>query len=115
MSKVFVLQEPVPRKSTGWVPDLSPAKKFGELVYVFRSGQSISDDLAAARSRIKEAFADFNVTQDYILWVSGDPIVPLLVSSYLSDRFDAVRILQWQRLDRSVGTGFYTEVFVELF
>lgn len=74
--RVFVVQRPAfySREREGWVNkyDISPARRFGELVYLLRPGNLYRDRLASALESLRRDLADFR-SSDHILAI-GDPI-----------------------------------------
>lgn len=76
MSRVFVVQRPAyyDRSRRGWVNkyDLSPAGKFGELVFLLRPGNIYRDKLDSAVAHLRKHLADYS-EDDHILAI-GDPV-----------------------------------------
>lgn len=74
--RVFVVQRPAfyDRDKRGWVNkyDISPARKFGRLVYLLRPGNLYRDQLASALDSLREDLKDFS-EEDHILAI-GDPV-----------------------------------------
>lgn len=74
--RVFVVQRPAyyDRDRRGWVNkyDISPARKFGELVFLLKPGNLYRDQLASAMDALRAELADFG-PDDHILAI-GDPI-----------------------------------------
>ncbi|CAB4169787.1 hypothetical protein UFOVP1082_25 [uncultured Caudovirales phage] len=97
MSKVFVTQQSLTRDNNGaWRPkfDLTPAQHFGELEYIFGSGQmglmpeAVYD---AAENRLDEL--DYRCEEDYLL-ATGDMVLACQVS-YLMMMRGGCRMLRW--------------------
>lgn len=74
--RVFVVQRPAyyDRDRRGWVNkyDISPARDFGELVFLLRPGNLYRDDLASATASLVRDLADFG-GDDHLLAI-GDPV-----------------------------------------
>lgn len=96
---VWVAQEPTPRMGTGWVPDLSPAERFGHISFVFDAGEKPWTDPCAAISKIHARMMGFNPSHDFILWAqSGDPASFWLIIQTLTARgFHRLHYLYYQR------------------
>jgi len=106
MSRVFVLQEPIPRSLTGWVPDIRPASKHGEISYVFnKADKPHSWPQEQVEFRLKEVLRAYDPKEDSILWCGGDLIVLILCTAYMAFEFEIMHLLQWQRADNG---GFYS-------
>ncbi len=98
--RVFVVQRPAyfDRNRRGWVNkyDLTPAEKFGELVFLLRPGNIYRDKLEGALNSLKEQLLDFG-EEDCILAV-GDPVAiaatVMIASVYTGGR---VRLLKYDR------------------
>jgi hypothetical protein len=105
MSKVFVVQRPAfyDRLKRGWVNkyDLSPAEKFGDLVFLLRPGNIFRDRLDDAINQIESRMVDFNASEDHILAV-GDPIAiaaAVMVASKISG--GDVTVLKFDRQENA--------------
>lgn len=101
MSKVYIVQRPAYfcRTRRGWVNkyDLTPAKKFGELVYLLRPGNIYADKLEGALAALKLGLADYT-EQDSILAI-GDPVAigaTVLVAAQLTG--GKVAMLKYDRI-----------------
>lgn len=113
--RVFITQQPRANKQ-GWVPNLTPASKYGALHFVFTGSDKPSQDPDGAIFQAGEALADFNPKKDYLLWPnSGDPAAIMAVMIVLA-RMDITRIcfLNWERKlvkgQRDQRQGFYAPV-----
>ncbi|MEE8608966.1 MAG: hypothetical protein V3S55_15285 [Nitrospiraceae bacterium] len=101
MSKVYVVQRPAyyDKVKRGWVNkyDLSPAKEYGELVFLLRPGNIYKDELAGAVVQLLEVLKDFT-TEDHLLAV-GDPVAiaaTVLVAGRMTG--GSVSLLKWDRI-----------------
>lgn len=99
--KVFVVQRPAyfDRDKRGWVNkyDLTPAKEFGELVFLLRPGNIFYHKLEGAIGTIREGLDGFDGDNDHILAV-GDPVAiaaTVMVASEISG--GNVSILKFDR------------------
>lgn len=76
MPKVYIVQRPAYfcRTRRGWVNkyDLTPAQKFGELVYLLRPGNIYADKLEGALAALKAGLNAYT-EEDSILAI-GDPV-----------------------------------------
>jgi len=74
--RVFVVQRPASydAERRGWVNkyDITPARQFGELVFLLRPGNLYKDQLVEAMARLKELLSDFG-PDDHLLAI-GDPV-----------------------------------------
>lgn len=98
-SFVFVTQLPSRYEDGSWVPsvDVSPAKDFGELVFIIPPGfnhPSIETALPQLLAKLEE-FTE----HDYLLPM-GDPLLMSAASAILGSRFQAFKMLKWDRLTR---------------
>lgn len=120
MSKVYVIQQPKPRAADNWIPDLTPAAKFGAIHYIFSPSEAPHRDLLAAYKKIAEALEGFNIEEDYVCWCNfGDPAGLWLVIAYLYYHLGAANFLYWSRGRDSDGKisnrkGFYTAMRIDL-
>lgn len=97
MSKVYIVQRPLPSRGERAELDLSPAAYFGEIVYALPSG-ALPQDLAGA---LGEALADFT-DEDYLLPV-GNAIACAVAAPIACQMADGVlRLLVWD--GPNVGT-----------
>ena len=96
MAKVYVVQKQMKQdyQSGEFVEkfDLSPAKQYGELVYL------LSPTCAAWKpekpmKELQEGLKDFT-ENDYILLI-GNPVLLGLASIFAADRVDSINFLQW--------------------
>ena len=101
MSKVYIVCEPTyylgstPRPKV----DLSPAEKFGQLIVLLPSSQSVMMTVPTIRD-LKEKLYDF-CDDDYILPV-GDPVLMSMVSMIAGEQNKGrVKFLKWDKLTKS--------------
>lgn len=120
MSRVFITQQPVPNR-LNWVPNLEPAAKYGEFVYIYQGAEKPWTDPAGAMDQASQILKNFNPEEDYILWPNtGDPAgvwAILLVLARLP--IHKVRFLYWERKltdgVRSRTEGFYSPITFNLY
>lgn len=97
MSKVFVVQQPAryDRVAGGFVPkyDLTPATKFGELVYLLEPGNVRADRVTQAMVSIRRGLLAMTA-DDYIL-PAGDPVAIMMVAAAVASLGSDVRLLKW--------------------
>ena len=103
MTKVFVLQENLVRDGNGaWSPkfDLTNARRYGELAFIFSFGQSglVPDAATFAAERL--VAEDFEPGEDYVL-LTGDMHLGIALSTALQHLFDrpTVRFLRYDKRD----------------
>ena len=115
---VFVSQRPIPN-SNGWVPDLSPAKKFGELKYVFEPDDKLFENSTSPdiTKKLTEKFFVFDESEDFLLCpIFVDPVANWLCITHLCSAFGCYKInfLYWNRSIkkgvRNKERGFYKPV-----
>ena len=103
-ARVFVVQQPsvFDRQKGHFVPkyDLSPATKYGRLVFLIGPGNIYRDRLQQAQKQIQEVMHDYSAA-DYILAV-GDPVaIALAVIAASQKTGGVVNLLKWDRLNTS--------------
>jgi hypothetical protein len=103
---VYVAQQPTPKLGTGWIPDLSPANKFGKVEFVFDAPDKPWVDTQNAIAKILVRTKEFDADTDFLLWPqSGDPASFWLMIQTLTARgFHRLRFLYYQR------EGFYIPI-----
>lgn len=120
MPRVFVVNQPTPRRSPGgFVYDVSPAMKYGEVEFVFTADQQTpSDNPEAAIEHAARVLADAT-EDDYLVWAGGDPLGLVIVSSILADITDGpIRYLRWERARENgerKGGGYYAPILINVF
>lgn len=76
VGRVFVVQRPAFYSSErkGWVNkyDITPAREFGELVFLLRPGNIYKDQLVSTMASLRESLKDFG-SFDHLLAI-GDPV-----------------------------------------
>lgn len=76
VGRVFVVQRPAfySTERKGWVNkyDITPARAFGELVFLLRPGNLYKDQLASTMVSLRESLHDFGPL-DHLLAI-GDPV-----------------------------------------
>lgn len=92
-SRVFVVQEVFRRM------DLTPARQYGELVYLFPSSVNHPSDEEAARME-SQYLTDFDPQKDYVLLV-GSPTAMAQTVACLARRFQNFWCLEYQRESHS--------------
>lgn len=118
MSKVYLIEQPEPARTSGWMPDLTSVSRYGSIVPIFTRVDKPTLRPGPAYSKAIRTLEHYDV-QDHILWVNGDPMGLFIVSSILSrKRITRVSYLRWERKRDSHGErngeGFYIPVLVDL-
>lgn len=120
-SRVFITQRPKP-KANGFMPDLTPATEFGEIVYVFDSNDYVFASPEISMERAKQVLDDFDPDNDHLLYpMTGDPaavyIIAMIMGYWFSDKN-----ISWLRWDRNVDSngkrvksGAYVPINIPLF
>ena len=101
MSTVYVVQRPA-YYDRGWVNkyDLSPAKEYGDLVFLLRPGNIYRDKLAEAVAELRKTLRDFG-DEDHLLAV-GDPVaIAAAVLAAGAMTGGRVSLLKWDRHSES--------------
>lgn len=118
MSRVFVINQPTARPG-GFAYDVSPAKQYGEILFLFRADQPApSADPHWATRHAYRVLADFG-DEDFLVWAGGDPLGAVLASAVASDINDGkVKYLKWER-DRArsgerTGGGYYVPLVLDI-
>lgn len=100
--RVFVVQEPVKEADGGFrrAIDLSPARRFGELVFLLPPGRPPLDPEATLRV-MRAKLHDYRADVDYLV-TTGNPLL-IAWASALAARAGGgqVTILYWQPRERS--------------
>ena len=111
---VYIPQQPMPNKRTGWTPDLSSAAEYGKIEYVFAGGERVYALPGPSLFKAKKILRDFNPEEDYILWPGvGDPAaLYATLLALMSHDPASIRFLYWDRKRDSNGqrdrnSGFY--------
>lgn len=109
--RVFVVQRPAyyDRQRRGWVSkyDLSPAKVYGELIYLLRPGNIYRDKLQAAKEHLHEVLGDYG-PDDHILAV-GDPVAIAMACKIAAEKNDGkISLLKFDR-----QSGEYDAYFID--
>lgn len=99
MPKVFVTQLPSRIEDGAWVPsvDISPAKEFGDLVFVLPPGlnhPTAETIMPQLHSKL------FTFTPEDYLLPMGDPVVMAAAAAWLGSRMEAFKMLKWDRITR---------------
>jgi hypothetical protein len=95
---VYVTQQPIPNRHN-WIPDLSPAAKYGAIKYVFPSDCQIFQNTIKAVEIARDVLANFNPKEDFICWPTcGDP-ASLYIILMILGKFghDNLTYLYWNR------------------
>jgi hypothetical protein len=101
MSRVFVTQKPYTRMRDGavrYIKDISPAKQYGELVYMANRGDIPEDELAAADLvwKLRALLSGFT-RHDYLLPM-GHPTVMMIAGCIAAEQTGGeVKILVWNK------------------
>ncbi len=113
---VYIPQQPLPTR-TGWMPDLSPATKYGELKFVFGGGEVVYTNPAKAIKIARQKLKDFNPDRDFICWPSsGDPASIYITVQVLSAMgYHKLTYLCWNRRRDKNGnvikaSGYYCPI-----
>ena len=99
--RVFVVQRPAyfDRERRGWVNkyDLTPAERFGELVFLLRPGNIYRDKLQSTLRHLNRELADYG-PGDHILAI-GDPVaiaVTVMIAARATDGH--ISLLKFDRM-----------------
>lgn len=102
MARVFVVQEPLRRNRNGDVVpkmDLSPAMKFGELVYLLRWGDARLMDPRRLVCKLREGLRDYS-DRDYLL-MTGSPNAMWIAGVIASKHTNGVvNVLEWEAVEK---------------
>lgn len=118
VGRVFVVQRPAfySAERKGWVNkyDITPARAFGELIFLLRPGNLYKDQLVSTMASLREALADFGPS-DHLLAI-GDPVA--IAASVLEAGRSNNGQVQMLKFDRFAGgynsytVGTMTETMV---
>lgn len=118
MSRVFVINQPQSRPGQ-FTYDVSPAKQYGEVIFLFRADQPApSADPHWATRHAYRVLSDFN-GDDFLVWAGGDPLGAVIAASVASDVNEGrVKYLKWERdRDRTgerTGGGYYVPIVLDI-
>jgi hypothetical protein len=119
-STVYVIQQPRPRASDGWQPNLQPATEFGKIEFVFDGGDRAYADPQAARVKARNRLVHFDSSRDYLCWANyGDPACCwIVIMTLVSLGHQKLRFLYWSRGrlgdKMSNANGFYVPIELEV-
>lgn len=114
MPTVYIPQQPMANRKTGWMPDLSSAAEYGKLEYIFNGGERIYALPGPSLFKARKALENFNPEEDYILWPGvGDPasLFATMIALMQHDP-EKITFLYWDRKRNDDGSrdrhnGFY--------
>lgn len=116
MSKVFVIQHPIPNHA-GWTPDLGPAAQYGALHYIFDVDDKVYVDPNSAKTKLISRLKDFNPEEDFLCWHNaGDPAaVWLTIQVLASGGVKKIKYLYWQKPRKHSGQsgGHYLPIILD--
>ena len=118
---VFITKQPVP-DSKGWVPDLTPALKYGAIKFVFSGSEKVyalpGPSLHKARRLLLK---EFDHTRDFLLHPNTQDQVSLIccMTAILELRPEYVNLLYFDRIRQEDGSrnrrlGTYYPIKLEL-
>jgi hypothetical protein len=113
--RVFITQQPAPARS-GWMPNLTPAERYGALEYVFSAEYQPYLYPQKALRQAEEALRDFDPERDYVLWPNtGCPMAAWAVMLTLGRKgLRQIKALKFDRGlvngERDNRNGFYTPI-----
>lgn len=118
---VFVTKRPVP-DGKGWLPDLTPAQKYGPLEFVFEGHEHVfalpQPSLHKARRLLGKKFRP---EEDYLLHPNSMDQMALTIclAAVMDLRPESIQLLYWDRIrqedgTRSRRTGLYYPIKIEL-
>lgn len=117
MSTVYIPQQPMPNKKTGWMPDLSSAAEHGKIEYIFGGGEKVYALPGPSLFKARKALENFDPENDFILWPGvGDPMAfAITIQALMSHDPHQIRYLYWDRKrttsgERDRNSGFYVPV-----
>jgi len=107
---VYITQLSTRREGSAWVPtvDITPAKEFGDLVYLLPSGMNYPS-LGEVLPVLQAGLAKFRHSQDMVLPM-GDPTVIMAVGAILGAAGDSFKLLKW---DRKSHRYFIQEIYAQ--
>lgn len=108
---VYITQEPKQLK-TGWVPDLSDASKYGPIKYIFKSHDSVFQNISASIELAKKILVDFDHEKDFILTTPMcDPASSwITIMVIMSLHAPSITFLMWDRIrdeNNKRNSGYY--------
>jgi len=90
---VYFAQEPSPSKRQ---PDLSTARRFGEIKFIFDYRFPVSQNPEAAHQKASEILNDFDPEYDFLADCGGDKMALGVLVHVLRD-WDCIPFLRWNR------------------
>ena len=115
-STVYVIQQPRPRATDGWVPNLEPATKYGAIKFIFDAEDKPHLDPTAALRKAMTRLKEFDSEKDFLCWTNfGDPASMWLTIMMLAGTgHNSLTFLYWSRGKGKHGmsneNGFYFPV-----
>lgn len=109
MSKVFVIQ------ATRQQADVSPAKVYGEIVFVLTAEDRTSCTPEQSLQKLRAGLESYNEATDFLLWSGGDPVSFMLVGWLLADwGVNSIRYLRYEKGDgrKNSSPPFYAPVII---
>jgi hypothetical protein len=102
MSRVFVVQEALKQGVAGPRPvvDISPAAKYGELVYLLNWSDAKLKNPDAVASTLWQKLSTFS-DDDYLLMVGSPTAMALTAAIAMDINNGRARLLMWDRDDRA--------------
>lgn len=90
---VFFAQEPSPKKPQ---PNLETAYQFGDVRFVFRYNDLVSQNPDSSYAFAEQTLAHFDPEKDYVADCGGDKMSMGIIAHILA-RFPVVMFLRWNR------------------
>lgn len=101
---VYFVQEPSPNKRQ---PDLSSAKRFGDIKFVYDFQYPVSQNPDRAYNHARVVLENFDPDTDFIADCGGDKMALGVVTHVLSD-WTPINFLRWNRYQG----GFYEPSYI---
>lgn len=111
MAEVYLVQQlkEIPGKA---VRDLNPVLAYGAITTLIEPGDNPAINSETVRDKVANRLANFNAEVDYLVWVGGDPVGILIVTSELLRR--GIKRFCWLRYSFRLEKTEYLPVWIDL-